>query len=117
MKLELGDLTPLRRVLEELVEWEAKVRQRPLPEADPVVHALGTVRTSLERAIDDARNIELELTSEQYAQLAGLSIDAVHKRWQRGQLPQARIRGGKVRDGKRRGGKLVVPVKEIARVA
>lgn len=104
--MELGDLTPVRRALAEIEEWETKVRARPLPETDPVAHALGTVREKLAEAIEAARDIEFELTPEQYAQVSGITRDALYKRWQRGRLPEARLRGGK----------LVVPVKEIARV-
>lgn len=104
--IEIGDLTPVRQTLREIEEWEAKVRARPLPDADPVALALGTVRAKLAEAIEAARNIEFELTPEQYAQIKGLSKEALYKRWQRGKLPEARLRGHK----------LVVPVKEIARV-
>lgn len=107
MKFDLGDLKPLLQLLTDIEEWEGKVRQRPLPDSDPVVHALSTVRVQLERALDDARNIELELSADQYAQLRGISRDALYKRWQRGQLPEARMKGGK----------LVVPLQEAARVA
>lgn len=104
--IEIGDLTPVRRAFAEIEEWEAKVRSRPLPDADPVAHALSTIREKLSEAIEAARDIEFELTPEQYAQVSGLTKDALYKRWQRGRLPEARLRGGK----------LVVPVKEIARV-
>lgn len=103
LKMEIGDLVPLRQLHKELENWEEKVRARPLPDADPVVQALGTVRQKLEDAIERARNIEFELTPEQYAQLCGLSLDALYKRWQRGQLPEAQMRGRK----------LYVPIKAV----
>lgn len=106
MRIEIGDLVPLRRMLTELAEWEDRVRTRPLPESDPVAHALGAVREQLEAAIEEARDVELELTPEQYAQVKGMTKSAIYKRWQRGQLPEAQMRGGK----------LVVPVRAIAGV-
>jgi hypothetical protein len=107
MKMEIGDLVPLRRMLADLAEWEERVRARPLPEADPVAQALGAVRAQLEEAIEAARDIELDLTTDQYAQVRGLSKSAVYKRLQRGQLPEAQMRGGK----------LVVPLRAVAGVS
>lgn len=104
--IAIGDLTPVQQALKGIEEWEAQVRARPLPDTDPVAQALGLIRARLAEAIEAARDIEFELTPEQYAQVRGITRDALYKRWQRGQLPEARMRGGK----------LVVPVRAIAHV-
>lgn len=94
--IELGNLEPLHALAESLAEWEAQVRARPLPDSDPVAHALATVRQQLGRALEKAAQVEMELTAAQYAQLRGWSLDALYKKWQRKQLPEAHMRGGKL---------------------
>jgi predicted DNA-binding transcriptional regulator AlpA len=109
MRIELGDLAPLVDLATKLAQWEAQIRLRPLAENDPVVHTLADVRKQLQEALDNARDVEIELTSEQYAALLGISREALYKRWQRGQLPEARMRGGKL--------VVPLPVKAVASAA
>lgn len=94
--IEIGNLAPLREMAESLAAWEAQVRARPLPDSDPVVQALASIRGQLGRALEAAGEIELELHADQYAKLRGWTMDKLYKRWQRGQLPEARLRGGKI---------------------
>lgn len=94
--IELGNLAPLRALVESVAEWEAQVRKRPLPDEDPVAQTLATIRQQLGQAIEDAEHVEMELTTEQYASLTGLTRDAIYKRWQRGKLPEAHMKGGKL---------------------
>jgi len=105
--IELGNLDPLRELAEGLKEWETQVRARPLPDGDPVVQTIGAVRTQLAQALAEAGNIELELSADQYAKLRGWTMDKLYKMWQRGKLPEAH----------RRGGKIVVPVSALERDA
>lgn len=94
--IEIGNLAPLRALAESVAAWESQVRSRPLPDNDPVAQTLATVRQQLAQAIEDAAHVEMELTTEQYAALTGLTRDALYKRWQRGKLPEAHMKGGKL---------------------
>lgn len=94
--IAIGNLAPLRAFAEDLAAWEGQVRARPLPESDPVVQALATIRQQLAAALDEAQHLELELSATQYAALRGCTPNALYKKWQRGQLPEARMRGGKL---------------------
>lgn len=94
--IEIGNLAPLRELEEALAAWEAQVRTRPLPDSDPVVQTLGSVRTQLAEAMANATTLELDLSAEQYARLRGWTMAKLYKRWQRGQLPEARMDGGKI---------------------
>lgn len=94
--IEIGNLEPLRAFAESLAVWESQVRSRPLPDADPVVQTLARVRQDLDRALSSATEVELELSAEQYATLKGWTRDKLYKRWQRGQLPEAHMKGGKL---------------------
>lgn len=96
LKIELGNLGPLRELAGSLAAWESQVRSRPLPDTDPVVQALGSIRQQLDRALESASEVELELHADQYAKLKGWTMDTLYKRFQRGQLPEARRRGGKI---------------------
>lgn len=73
----------------------------------PAVQTLGSVRTQLAEAMAQAATLELDLSAEQYAQLRGWTMAKLYKRWQRGQLPEASMRGGKI----------VVPVSALERDA
>lgn len=96
LSIEIGNLGPLQELAESLAAWESQVRARPLPEADPVVQTLATVRQQLTTALAAAAHVELDLTAAQYATLSGISREALYKRWQRGKLPEARMKGGKL---------------------
>jgi hypothetical protein len=101
--IELGNLNPLRELEASLADYEGKIRLRPIPDSDPVVQAVGSFRQQLGRALEEAADIELELSAKQYAALKGVTPNTIYKRWQRGKLPEARMRGGK----------LVVPVSAL----
>lgn len=94
--IEIGNLEPLRAFAESLAVWESQVRSRPLPDSDPVAQTIANVRQQLSRALDSATDVELELTAEQYAKLKGWTRDKLYKRYQRGQLPEAHMKGGKL---------------------
>lgn len=94
--IEIGNLTPVRRLAEEIAEWERQVGARPLPDSDPVVQAIAKMRESLADVLSEAQSIEMELSAAQYAQLRGLNLQTLYKRWQRGRLPEAQMRGGKL---------------------
>lgn len=94
--IELGNLVPLRELARSLEEWEEQVKARPLPESDPVAQTLSQLRQQLAAAMDSAQDVELELSAQQYAELSGLTLNALYKRWQRGKLPEARMKGGKL---------------------
>ena len=102
--IEIGNMQPLRRLAGELAEWEEQIRARPLPESDPVVQAVAEVRARMLVALEEAADVELDLTASQYARLRDMKLDTLYKRWQRGQLPEASMRGGK----------LVIPVSALA---
>jgi pyridoxal biosynthesis lyase PdxS len=103
--IELGNLAPLRELARTVAEWEARVRTRPLPDTDPVVQAIGTIRLQLAQALEKAASVEMDLTAAQYAELKGVKVGTLYKWWQRGKLPEAHMRGGK----------LVVPVSAMVR--
>lgn len=92
---ELGDLTPIRELAEHLREWEEQDRQRR-QDGDPVLHTLAKVRTQLTKALDDATGVDLTLSVEEYAKAEGVTPAAIYKRLQRGRLPGARRRGGRI---------------------
>lgn len=94
--IELGNLAPLRELAQSLKEWEAQVKARPLPESDPVALALSQMRQQLATAMENAQQVELELSAQQYAELTGVTLNALYKRWQRGKLPEAHMKGGKL---------------------
>jgi hypothetical protein len=102
--IEIGNLHPLRDLIAELADWESRVRTRPMADADPVAQTLADVRNRLNQAMASAVEIEMELSADQYAKLRGWTRDKLYKRWQRGQLPEASMKGGK----------LVVPVSALA---
>lgn len=100
----LGDLAPVESILEWLDAWRAHDRERR-PEEDPVLHTLDEVHRRLAQAVSEAKNPAAEISVEELAEREGVSVAALYKRRQRGKLPQAR----------KRGGRLVVPVSSLDR--
>lgn len=78
MSMELGNLNPLRDLEASLEDWQSKASARPNPEADPVAQTLASVRQQLAAAMEQAANIEIELTAAQYAKLRGMKLDTLH---------------------------------------
>lgn len=85
-KRELGDLRPLRKLLDDLKAREAAASP-PLGNQS-AVEVLRVVRADLERAIAEAEHPELAegLSVEEYAKLNGITPFGVYKRIQRGHL-------------------------------
>lgn len=90
---ELGDLRPIRDMLEELEQWAKDDRERR--GEDEVVHALTQVRRKLVDALADAENPRPELTIKEYAKLHGISVWAAYKRYERGQIAGADKKPGR----------------------
>jgi hypothetical protein len=94
----VGALRPFEELRTSIERWYQDDRQRR-PEGDPTVHALDQFRQQLDQAIEASRTTVPELDVKQIAALEGVTVSAIHKRHQRGKLPQAT----------RRGRRLVVP--------
>jgi excisionase family DNA binding protein len=102
MKIEIGDLAPVRSVLA-WVEQRIDNDRGRRPDDDPALLVLQEVQKRLEAAIADAGNAELELTVEQLAEMEGVTRAAIYKRRQRGKL-----------DAPRRGGRIRIPLKAVS---
>lgn len=89
----IGDLSPVRRLLAELREWEDEDKSRR-PEGDPVVHVLSEFRRKLEKAIEQGVDLSEGMTVDEYAELEGVKRDAIYMRMKRGTLRARVVRHG-----------------------
>lgn len=99
---EIGNLTPIRGVLEKL---DRRIESnREMQPSDPESEMLANVRRWLADALVEAVSPEEVLTVEQLAAQEGVTVHAIYKRQQRGKLPGAT----------KRAGRLVVPLNSVA---
>jgi excisionase family DNA binding protein len=85
---ELGDLAPVRGVVEWLREQSESIAAPP-----ESVRLIGQIERRLTDAIAAAQHADLEegVTVQEYARLTDTNPDAIYKRIKRGQLPAKRI--------------------------
>lgn len=98
----LGDLAPVEGVLSWL-EARLEDEKTRSAEDDRGVLALREVHRRFAEALVEAKNPAAEISIEELAKREGVSVAAIYKRKQRGQLPGAR----------KRAGRLVVPVSAL----
>lgn len=99
---EVGDLRPVEALLRRM---DQSVRDAAsVQPSDPKLEVLRIVRGWISDALDEARSPDAEITVEELAALEGVSVQAIYKRRQRGKLPGAR----------KRNGRLYVPVSGVA---
>lgn len=99
---EVGDLRPVHELLRRMdrsVTEAASVQP-----SDPKLEVLRIVRGWIAEALEQAQSPEAEISIEELAELEGVTVQAIYKRRQRGKLPHAR----------KRNGRLYVPVGNVA---
>lgn len=93
MTQRFGDLTPIRAAVEEIRSMES---QASTLRAQTQQETLRDVRLKLEAALHDAENPNMSdgLSVEEYAQLEGVTRQAIYKRIRQGKLVPVRRPGG-----------------------